>query len=299
MRREFDNLTLEYKLSNVAQAKNYVRHLEDIGCFFSDRRLDYTPVNEFTEDEIEFLAVNEHIRWANEKVSMGWKYGFDYKNRCERDRKRIHMDIVPYDDLSPDAKSKDYNPINNMIKHLSVYGIKVYRYNNHYPLHIVGCIGHRDLSRIKDFNEEEVRGQIRSYIRELQEKYTLKIFCGFADGADLLFVEEGIKCGVPIIAVLPCDWHEFMLEHNDGGVKFMQALAQTKEVRVKPNNKNRYMEVSRSIVRQSDEMFFLWDGKSEQFVSENGEEINRGGTYDALQQALKAGKKIKYFPEKD
>jgi hypothetical protein len=295
MQQEFDYLTLEYKLSNVAQAKNYVRHLEDINCFFSDRRLDYTPVEEFTEDEIEFLAVNEHIRWVNEKVSMGWKYGTDYSNRNEREQKRIHKDIVPYNDLNSDAKKKDYNPVNNMIKHLAKYGVKVYRMNNKNPAYYLGCVGHRDLSRIENFNEEKVRGEIRTYIRELQEKYTLTLFCGFADGADLLFAEEAIKCNVSVIAVIPCEWKEFMKEHKDGGVKFVQLLSQTKEVRVKPNHVNLYTEVSRYVVRQCNEMLVLWDGEKVPFVDENGNEINRGGTYDALTLAQKAGKHIRCF----
>jgi hypothetical protein len=44
-------------------------------------------------------------------------------------------------------------------------------------------------------------------------------------------------------------------------------------------------------------MFILWDGKTEPLFDENDNEINRGGTYDALLQAQKAGKIIKYFSE--
>ncbi len=296
MRENFDTLTLEYKLSNVAQAKNYIRHLENINCFFSDRQLDYPQVEEFTENELEYLAINEHIRWVNEKVEMGWKYGEDYTDREDRARKRIHKDIIPYGDLTANEKKKDYFPINNMIKHLAEYGIKVYRMNNvRKPQYILGCTGHRDLKRIAGFDEERVRGEVRSHIRKLKERYLLQLFCGFADGADLLFAEEALKCGVDVIAVLPCEWREFISEHKDGGVKFMQILGQTKEVRVKPSNINRYVDMSRYIVRQSDEMLVLWDGVKLPLSDENGAEINRGGTYDTMIAAINGSKVITEF----
>lgn len=296
MRESFDTLTLEYKLSNVAQAKNYVRHLENINCFFSDKKYDYRTVTEFTENELEYLAVNEHIRWVNEKVSMGWKYGTEYNNRTEREQKRIHKDIIPYSDLTADEKKKDYFPINNMVKHLADYGIKVYRRDTEKkPKYVLGCTGHRDLSRIKNFDEEKVRANIRAHMRKLGEKFTLELFCGFADGADLLFAEEALKCGADVIAVLPCAWKDFMGEHSDGGVEFMQILGQTKEVRVKPNNLNRYQDMSRYIVRQCDEMLVLWDGEVLSLVDEFGNEINRGGTYDTMVATEKEGKTIKLF----
>ncbi len=296
LQQEFDNLTLEYKLSNVAQAKNYVRHLQNINCFFSDRQLDYVPVREFTEDELEYLAVNEHIRWVNEKVEMGWKYGTDYKDRAEREQKRIHRDIVPYGDLTLQEKKKDYFPINNIIKNLNPYGIMIYRMDiENKPKLILGCTGHRDLNRINGFNEEAVRGKVREHIRELKEKYKLTLYSGFADGADLLFAEEALKCGVDVIAVLPFSWKSFMKEHDDGGIKFMQILGQTKEVKVKPNHLRRYEDMSRYIVKQCDEMLVLWDGVELPLNDENGRELNRGGTYDTLLAAQSAGKKIVKF----
>lgn len=200
LQNKFDYLTLEYKLSNIAQAKNYVRHLQNINCFFSDRQLDYLPVQEFTEDELDYLAVDEHIRWVNEKVEMGWKYGTEYKDRVEREQKRIHKDIIPYADLTLKEKKKDYFPINNMVKNLDKYGIKIYRMDiENKPKLILGCTGHRDLSRIEGFDEEEIRAKVRTYFRELKEKYKLTLYSGFADGADLLFAEEATKCGIDVL----------------------------------------------------------------------------------------------------
>ncbi len=296
LQEEFDNLTLEYKLSNIAQAKNYVRHLQNINCFFSDRRLDYLPVQEFTEDEIDYLAEDEHIRWVNEKVSMGWKYGTDYKDRAEREQKRIHKDIIPYDCLTLQEKKKDYFPINNMVKNLVPYGIRVYRMDiASKPKLVLGCTGHRDLTRIEGFDEEIVRGKVRNYLRKLKEKYSVVLYSGFADGADLLFAEEAIKCGIDVVAVLPCSWKTFMKEHKDGGERFMQILGQTKEVKVKPNHLRRYEDMSRYIVKQADEMLVLWDGVRLSLEDDNGKEVNRGGTYDTLMVAQAMGKNVVQF----
>ena len=296
LQEEFDNLTLEYKLSNIAQAKNYVRHLQNINCFFSDRQLDYLPVEEFTEDELDYLAVNEHIRWVNEKVAMGWKYGTDFKTRAERERKRIHNDIIPYADLTIKEKKKDYFPINNMVKNLKPYGIRIYRMDiESKPKLVLGCTGHRDLNRIKGFDEETVRSKVRTYLRELEETHKLVLYSGFADGADLLFAEEAIKCGIDVIAVLPCSWKAFMKEHTDGGIKFMQILGQTKEVKIKPNHLRRYEDMSRYIIKQCDEMLVLWDGVELPLVDENGKDLNRGGTYDTLMAAKSVGKQVVQF----
>lgn len=307
MQSEFDSLTLEYKLSNVAQAKNYVRHLHKINCFFSDRQLDYPVVNEFTEKELSYLAVDEHIRWVAEKVEMGWKYGRQvaeneetdtnsYKDRKERERKRIHRDIVPFSDLSDNEKKKDTFPINNMVKQLAQYGIKIYRTNTVPDRKwVIAGLGHRNLNRIEGFNEEKVRSEIRTYIRELQEDCEVKAFCGCAEGADLLFAEEALKCGVELTAVLPCRWQEFAAEHHDKGEKLMQVLGQAKDVLIKTDNKSRYVEMNRVLIKECNELIIMWDGKELDFEDAEGNEINRGGTFDTICKAEAAKKRIKYL----
>lgn len=296
MQTKFDLLTLEYKLSNVAQAKNYVRHLQKINCFFSDRRFDYEVVDDFTEKELADLAVDEHIRWVAEKAEMGWKYGTDYKDRKERERKRIHRDIIPYCDLTEDEKKKDTFPISNMVKQLAKYGIKIYREDSIPKKEwVLAGIGHRDLNRIKDFNEEKIRGEIRTHIRKLQENFKVKAYSGCAEGADLIFAEEALKCGAELTAVLPCPWKEYMSEHKDGGVKLMRILGQAQNVWIKPDRHSRYVEMNRIIIKECDELLVMWDGKKLDLEDENGNEINRGGTYDAICKAEAARKRILYL----
>lgn len=295
MKGKFDELTLEYQLSNIAQAKHYVRHLEKIHCFFSDRPYDYPVVQAFTEEELATLAVDEHIRWVNEKVEMGWSYGTDYKDRAEREQKRINKDIVPYDELACSEQYKDRTPINNMVKHLAAHGIKIYRMQTEKKKYVLGCTGHIDLSRIKNFDEENVRREIRKYLRKLQETYEIKLLSGFADGADLLFAEEALKCGSEVVAVLPYNWDRFMEEHADGGKKFMQLLGQVRKVEIKPHVLTTYLNVSRTIVNECDELLALWDGVKLPLKDEAGNDINAGGTYDTISAAHARNKPVKLF----
>lgn len=246
MQSEFDSLTLEYKLSNVAQAKNYVRHLQKIDCFFSDRRLDYPIVTEFTEQELSYLVIDEHIRWVAEKVEMGWKYGTDYADRKERERKRIHKDIIPYSDLTDDEKKKDYFPINNMVGQLAKYGIRIYRTDAEAKKEwIISAI-----VNVKDLDEQALRGKIRAYIRSLQERYKVKACSLCREGADLLFAEEVLKCGVELTAILPCRWQELISEYSDNGERLMNVLGQTQNVLINPNG-------NEVIIKECDEIITI------------------------------------------
>lgn len=294
MNKEYAELSLEYKLSNIAQAKHYIQHIENIGCFFSDKQLDLTPVTDFSEDEKEYLARCEHIRWANEKVAMGWRYG-TYSNRAERERKRLHKDLVPYDYLNYGEQKKDWYVIDNMVKQLDKFGIKIYRTSNNLPPYTVGCVGHRDLSRIEGFDETAVRKKIRLHLKSLAQDYKVTMYNGFARGADLLFAEEAYNCGIDVIAVLPIPWNEFIAEHENNGVKFMQLLAQTKQVIVRPHIVAKYKEVSRYISSKADEMLVLWDGKDKDGKDEKGNHVNIGGTFDTVRRLANTDMKILHF----
>lgn len=129
LEEDFDKLSLEYKLSNLAQAKTYEVHLEKIGCFYSDQAMDYELIEDFTPEELSVLAVLEHERWCNEKNSMGWVYGTEYKNKKEREMKRIHKDMIPFEKLDDVAERKDAEPMRFLIKLLNLYdGLRLYRF---------------------------------------------------------------------------------------------------------------------------------------------------------------------------
>lgn len=302
LQQQFDELTLEYKLSNIGQAKQYAKHLDEIKCFYSDKRYDYPVVRKFTPEEVRYLALREHIRWVNEKVSMGWKYGeltdvitdeATQYTKATRASKRMHEDIVPYEMLEQQEKNKDVNPIQNMIGNLDKYGIRIYRLVTDKPKYAVGCTGHINLLRISNFaeREEDLRTAINAYLSELKEKYDLKLYSGLANGADSIFAEEALKCGINVVAVLPNDWKAFMQEQKNQA-KFMQLFGASSEVKLCLNG---YEGVMNKIISDCSEILTLWDGVQLPLFDENKKEINRGGTYDTIRNAKLEGKKIKSF----
>ncbi|MDO4296552.1 MAG: hypothetical protein Q4D90_10400 [bacterium] len=128
LEREFDKLPLEYKLSNLAQARTYEVHLEKINCFYSSVPMDYEIVTEFSEEELGVLAFWEHDRWEEEKLSMGWIFDDNYKNKEERELRRVHGDLIAFGDLTQEAKDKDAEPMRLLLKLLNLYdGLRMYR----------------------------------------------------------------------------------------------------------------------------------------------------------------------------
>lgn len=136
---DFDTLSLEYKLSNIGQAKNYARALDTIGCFYTDRPVAYEMVVDFTDSELAILGKLEHERWEKEKKKMCWLPGDTIKDilimdlNQLRELSRMHYDLgLAYSELSEDEKSKDVSPLNVMMKKLQEFdGVRIYRYKQY------------------------------------------------------------------------------------------------------------------------------------------------------------------------
>ncbi len=137
MKRAFEeNLSLEYKLSNIAQAKGFAARLETIGCFYTDRPVDYAPVTDFKtlteepghENDFVNISIAEHERWCAEKRAMGWTCGADENDKIKRERTRLHHDLVDYSALEAAEKFKDSKPMEQMIELIKEYdGLTIYR----------------------------------------------------------------------------------------------------------------------------------------------------------------------------
>ena len=146
--RAFEEQSLEYRLSGLARVKGLAAQLETVGCFYSDRALDYEPVpglDILTEepghrDDLEKIAVSEHRRWCDEKRGMGWDFGRGHvgavplagggraNDRIRRERTRLHDDLVDYALLDAPEKAKDVQPLAALVGLLRDYdGLTVYR----------------------------------------------------------------------------------------------------------------------------------------------------------------------------
>ncbi|MCR5521133.1 MAG: hypothetical protein K6F44_04420 [Lachnospiraceae bacterium] len=54
-----------------------------IGCFYTDKNVDYEFLESFTEEELLTIGRMEHHRWLQEHADMGWTYGTPDSDRCE------------------------------------------------------------------------------------------------------------------------------------------------------------------------------------------------------------------------
>ena len=59
-------------------------------------------LNPSLQELTELLAKNTHDLWAKERLSDGWKYG-----PIRDDEKRLHPDLVPYENLPEKEKKYD------------------------------------------------------------------------------------------------------------------------------------------------------------------------------------------------
>ncbi len=139
----FENLSLEYKLSNINQAKSFDYYLNEIGAFYTDRPVDFPLMEEFSEKECRLIGPLEHGRWLKEHLEMGWKHG--NLSGDERELKRMHRDMIDdsllvkgeltqegcslhYRMLNKEEQDKDVKPMNAMLDLLNIFdGVRVYR----------------------------------------------------------------------------------------------------------------------------------------------------------------------------
>ena len=138
----FKKLSLEYKLSNINQAKAFAEYMNEIGCFYTDKDVDHELVEGFTQEEALKIGVLEHCRWLQEHYDMGWSYGEPEK--AVRELVRQHKDMIPegpadaiisqeeasrnYYRLDKEEQDKDIAPMECMLAMLKVFdGVRIYR----------------------------------------------------------------------------------------------------------------------------------------------------------------------------
>ncbi|WP_295609090.1 RyR domain-containing protein [uncultured Methanobrevibacter sp.] len=121
---EFNELSPEYKLSNLRQARSIPKKLNLIGCEIApqdDEREEIT-FEDLDEKEIENLAIFEHQEWCREKRGTGWTYG-PVKDEVLRE----NPNIVGWDELSDEIKQYDVDTIVIIPELLNSLGLKVVR----------------------------------------------------------------------------------------------------------------------------------------------------------------------------
>ena len=146
--------SLEYQVSGINRAKSFGRYLNALGCFYTDRPVDFEMLHAFTPEQMAIVAPLEHERWIMEHQQMGWRYGTHYEDlpveastpeeekkardtlreqlRCHKlamDGNLTIKDIREhYFSLSEEDQGKDWRPFNSMLRLLKRFdGLRIYR----------------------------------------------------------------------------------------------------------------------------------------------------------------------------
>ena len=167
MYEAFRGMSLEYKLSNINQAKSFAKYLNEIGAFYTNRAVDFSMLQSFTPEELAKIGPLEHNRWLEEHYEMGWEYiskedlekvvkdetgitdvsSDDFRKAFKKKREQIrkHWDMIPdykyvgerismeivknnYDRIGQEEQDKDTKPMEHMIELLKKFdGLRIYR----------------------------------------------------------------------------------------------------------------------------------------------------------------------------
>ena len=150
LERDFDAMSLEYKLSNINQVKSFSKYLNAINCFYTDRPVDFEMLRAFTDEQTAVFAPMEHARWIREHRAMGWTAGNLYETVALQDQTDRHalreqmrqhklcmsgdfgeLEIAKhYLMLSEEDQGKDWKPFNTMLKLIRKFdGLRIYKLN--------------------------------------------------------------------------------------------------------------------------------------------------------------------------
>ena len=91
-----------YRRSNRDLAFDIGAKLRRVDCAIEPMADWDAPVFVFSFDELELLARLEHERWSADRRRDGWVYGPE-----RTAEKKLHPDLVPWEQLSEDVRDKD------------------------------------------------------------------------------------------------------------------------------------------------------------------------------------------------
>jgi ppGpp synthetase/RelA/SpoT-type nucleotidyltranferase len=116
----WDKLDPKLQVSNIKQVEFYEHLLNQVGLRIrKSNNPKIFPLDESFKD-LDRLAQLEHARWNAERLLAGWRYGV--KKDIE---KKLNPCIVKWDDLSPEIRKYDYDPIRNIPVLLTKIGYEV------------------------------------------------------------------------------------------------------------------------------------------------------------------------------
>jgi len=118
----WETLSKEYQESCREQADHIVNKLNSIGCDLALLSDWDDPLINFTDHEIEIMAMLEHERWMREKQSAGWVWGPE-----KDEQKKTNPNITTWEELPENIKELNRDMVRNLPDTLSKVGLKIYR----------------------------------------------------------------------------------------------------------------------------------------------------------------------------
>jgi hypothetical protein len=117
--RPWEELPEGLKESNRAQARQVGEKLAVIGCL-TVPAFDPSLTFAFVEEEVQLLARLEHERWVTERMAQASLPGAGPDSRG-------HPDLVPWEELTDDARAKDVQAVRSIPIILASVGFQVLR----------------------------------------------------------------------------------------------------------------------------------------------------------------------------
>ena len=115
-------LTEALREGNRRQADDIEKTLREIGCAVRPAEGGVPTPLAFTDQEVEAMAAVTHEHWVTGRLATGWTAG------PERDVARLRTPyLVPYADLSDEAKEWDRQAVRAIPEALAAAGFEVYR----------------------------------------------------------------------------------------------------------------------------------------------------------------------------
>jgi hypothetical protein len=121
--RPWEDLREAVREANRVLARDVGGKLAKIGATVAPRTGASIPF-EFTDQEVEWLAVREHERWCEERRSAGWRH-----SKIRNDTAKRHPSLVPWDHLSMTERSTDRQAVLGLTSVLNNVGLRIVRLN--------------------------------------------------------------------------------------------------------------------------------------------------------------------------
>ncbi len=118
--RSWHLLSDEVRNRNRIQADHIKIKIRSLGCIMVPENEPVTIYDLSTDERFEALSKTEHERWNAYMYYKGWKPG-----PVRNDARKIHTDLIPYEELSKIKKDYDRNTIRNIPDLVKELGYKI------------------------------------------------------------------------------------------------------------------------------------------------------------------------------